>query len=388
MKKMIHIAAVPGLAVLLSACAGPGTQPGTLDDLGPGGLAAVVLKELRDDSGPGGLKSVVRQATQDALNQSDPDKPGGPTLLQKVLSQPADPDKPEGLTLLQKVLLDMADDEEDPFVRREFFEFNWQGADPDIHAEVKDRLEQIFRKKNTKRPARSPGLEVDRILIYDDSKETEKEIGVRYTVENLAGMTAEDRDLIKWIEGEIALIPGVGENRIKTPIRMDPGLSRVTIPTSNTRNYVLARGIAPSAPECTVDFTYQVVRTDDIERREVTLFIHNGKSDGGLPVKQEGPKYVFKWEKGDVDPKTGKCDTDKVPEKAHFVMAKLEATDGRPTVVHYYSVDLVSHRVDQWYEYTEGRPACPPTEGIWTTPEGKIARRALGALVEDCLPTR
>ena len=73
MKKMIHIAAAPGLAVLLSACAGPGpvglenAVQEALTNPGPGGLNPV--QEALANPGPGGLNP-VQQAMVDALKPS------------------------------------------------------------------------------------------------------------------------------------------------------------------------------------------------------------------------------------------------------------------------------------------------------------------------------
>ena len=71
MKKMIHIAAVPGLAVLLSACAGPGGLENAVQEAltnpGPGGLNPV--QEALANPGPGGLNP-VQQAMVDALKPS------------------------------------------------------------------------------------------------------------------------------------------------------------------------------------------------------------------------------------------------------------------------------------------------------------------------------
>lgn len=371
MKKMIHIAAVPVLAVLLTACAGPGSQDGaepvgTLDDPGPGGLTdvekAAVEKAVEEvllvDPAPGGLNPVQKALHQEVQVQDKDGKTTTTTLLQKAL---------------QKVLLDMVDDD-DPFVRREVFAFNWEAADGGIQKQVSDRLEEIFRNKpkpNTRwhepRPDGSPGLKIGW------PPEEGRSGRVLYTVENLAGMTKDDEDLIDWIADEIALIPGVGENRIETPIRMDPGPSTVAIPTSRTRNYVLAVGRGTPHPECTATIVYTVVSEKDNRERDVVLSIHNGKD-----VQEViGPEYPVEVD-GHVEPGTGKCITDRAKEDYHFVLAELRATDGRPTVVHYYAVNLVTTEVKRWYEYTEGRPACPPSDGVWDTkPAGRVAQQEL-----------
>lgn len=427
MKKMAYIAAVSSLAVLLSACAGLGSQTGSgsqtlIDDLGPGGLAAVKkeVKALLDDSGPGGL---MQQATQNALNQ------------------PADPEKPDGPTLLQMALGEMAGEGEPAFVREEVFRFNWEASEEKIRGEVDDKLRGIFSKAQTDAENRgSPNFEIKASVINANGKRgkifTAKDLkdmprtpyGVVYTAVNLAGMTSADkRAIVKIAEFDIPAIP----DQSATPLRMDEGPIRVVIPKSNTRNYVLATGRGAPYPSCLGQTNYTVVSDKDTANRQVTLYIWDGKmvrkvigseytdpkqggvvrsifEDEGTPQQKvvgyelvrkdpkkgwaeiEGHEGQEKWfrkslgslseaEKAlkQLDISSGDCIFDTAETTKHFVLAALEAkSDPRPTVVHYYVIDLVSGIPSQSYEYTKGRPACPPSE--W----GKAARKALfGPLV-------
>ena len=455
MKKMIHIAAVPSLAVLLSACAGPGTQPGTLDDLGPGGLAAVkeaVSEALLDDSGPGGLNP-VQQAVQDTLNNPGPNDT--PSMLQQAV---------------QNALLDMGGKKED-FVWEEIFTFRWDGADSGIQDRIHNKLMEIFsvaqkdgssgfkikasmfttNPDGSLFPIHPDGTrihrdrgEIHRIYTVKDFKEMPEPGEVRsyqavvYTAENLAGMTRIDQAAIGEVRDAISKIPGMGGNRIETPIRMDSGPVRVIIPKSNTQTYVLATGSGVRYPSCKGETTYRVVGDRDSADRDVTLFIY---ADGATPPvrKVEGPEYtdlkrggvlvrtgegnavlyelVRRHPEHIVDRRTeddgtleklrkpeelkargwkvdgenpewlrrqlggkeieeslkalkmevGNCVIDKPETDNNFVLAALTASapDPRPTVAHYYIVDLVSADVTQSYEYTEERPACPPSGGVW-----------------------
>ena len=124
MKKLTHIAAPVALTALLSACAAPGPEQVTLENLGPG-----VLEMIQDETaktltnpGPDGGLSPVQQAAQDALT-----KPGDnntPSMLQLAV---------------QKAVQDELGKKEDALVRE--MEFNFGG----LHEPNAERVRKMMR---------------------------------------------------------------------------------------------------------------------------------------------------------------------------------------------------------------------------------------------------
>ena len=382
MKKMIHIAAVSGLAVLLSACAGPGTQAvkeavseALVDDSGPGGLNPVqrAVSEALVDSGPGGLKPVVEQAVQDTLS-----KPG-PGGVHQALLDALKPDEKGNVDKAVQDALELALGSlgGDDFIRSETFVFDLSGVgDARAAARIEGKLNSIFTEAQGKA---KPGLTVSKLEKYTDAPHGSPYYGkpmvYKAVVENLAGLTREDTGFIdREIRTQIAEIPGLsvneGEGAKKTyaPIRKDPQPPVAVIPKNNASLYtaVAASGKAKLTCSDVTIYKHQIYSAKEVEGRNVVLHIHDGGE--GPSVERIGPEYDSEVpiypvdEKGkEVNVNDGekavRCEIGKPKAKYHYIMAKLED----PTVVQYHILDVVNnipeHIPD---EYTEEKPACPP----------------------------
>ena len=415
MKKLTHIAAPVALTALLSACA-TGPESVTLENLGPGALEAIqneAVKKLTNPGPDGGL-SPVQQAAQDAAQDA---------LQDALLTKPGDNDNTMLQQAVQQVLQKLSEDDE--FVRREFFEFDLGGVDQKKHPEIHEKLEKIFGKARRRNPNKE--LTVSDVIRSLPDRQGVSRIGVRYYVENLAGLTQDDRKVIAQIEEGIKDIPGLGDEQIQTPIRMDPGPKEPVIPQKITRVYTAATGRAEAKLTCPENTTisHQLIGDEEAEGRRIVLSIYN-VDDGkvALPPKiQDGPVYkeirdiltVFKAAKrkapvevkaierddkgimtrgkGTVDGtlwmwsleddeswvviqgdkgkygewKAVDCVIERPGTQPHYVMAELRPTHGElpPTVVQYHKIDVVNNRIiPSPDEYTEERPACPPGPGV------------------------
>ena len=338
MKKMIHIAAVPVLAVLLSACATPGGQ----NLAAPGGLSQVQKDEVKavaEDvlKGPGGLNAVVNALT-----------PGNDGLDSKV--------KQALNTAVELVLSGQTKDS--TFIRRKTFKFDLSKVPPTPRKIVKEELSRIFGNP----PSKKVGSELEfRKGIYLSTDEDDK---VGYVVENLAGLTGPDKDVVDWIEGQIRNIPSL-HGKDSVSIRLDPSQPKAEIPIHQTLEYVGIAGGIKAADRCKIEITMDLAGVDTT-LKDFAVLTREGEEPTGFRTTQANvARYSFTVNGEMKDQATGlrrvcamlPLSTDDF----HYVMVTPKT--GR-IVAQYISVHLREGSAEEIpvSAFTEEKPACPPSQ--------------------------
>ena len=313
MKKLTHIAAPVALTALLSACAAPGPEQVTLENLGPGVLEMIQNEAAKTltNPGPDGGLSPVQQAAQDAV------------------------DKALGAVTNPKPLLRSVD-----------FKFDLLGADDRARMEIYKMLDDLFMRKV------AGMVDGDEVTVPD--RDPVRHL-ITYRVEDLRGMSEHDGRLAT-AELEISKI---AEEKNIAPIRKDPGVDRPVTFKTEVRDFHAATGIAVARSACTVQYTFTLYEREDVAGRNVVVWIFDPET--GELMRHAGSSYTTEVE---GDDSTGPCMAMAAGVKHQYAMAMLDS----PEVAEYHRLDLYTGAIESVQDrYTVGAPACPPIHGGWGT---------------------
>ena len=313
MKKLTYIAAPVAMTALLSAC----TAPGTLDNLGPSGLAAVKeeVQNVLANEGPGGLAAAVentlskpgpaRQAMQDAARQA----------VQQAMQQVS------GKELFRRV------------------EYNF-----DLRLARNEAKEQILTALS-KLASDIPEF------VEKPGKDSNT---VTYVVEDLKGMDPEGYPL-EPVNAAIRGFPGIS---VEASIRMDPKDDIVILKDEVRQFAVVAKHPGEDRPvpvsfSCTVDPTFTLTDANDSLAVQ-HIFGEGVYTTGGGPTYRPGP----------LQGKTvnGECEVNPITGPYHYLMMADSMENVR--VAQYHRVNVVTGDHDIESDYTEGEPLCPPSSWI------------------------
>ena len=327
MKKLTHIAALVAMTALLSACA----APGALDNLGPGGLAAVeqAVQDTLNNPGPGGLNP-VEKAAQDALSKPGP--------VQQAVQQAVEMElkKREGVPLTRQM------------------EFDFSRLDPSIAGAAREEMKKFLEKEKM-------GHHLD----------TTSDLN-KYILTGRWGVLTDSyrRDLINKIGENVPQVIGV-------PVRVDKDPAPVRFETETVTLTTVGGDLERGVEIQCAPVTYVVhIGVDAKGHRAV---VYNRKGEVVASEQRDGEVIIELPIRYNED--TNSCPvpdpSDAAPITNYIIVYSIDQEETQ--VAQYHTYHLAEDRTETKAPgLTIGKPACPP-DG-WPDKVMKVVEDLIG----DC----